>query len=155
VNGYPEWLDAGEDTAFDINLREAGKRFYLNKDAIVYWNMFDGYSGMFHTYFKKYSYSDGLALQNIGYYLFKFLMLFMLYSLGIFSLYIHWSMVVFDMIAFLAFLNIRSYFKQKGAPFNEIFLGGIILFIVEIASLTGFLYGLTHKVSNKIMKFQK
>jgi len=37
VGGYPENLYTGEDTLFDLKLKEIGKKFKLAKTAIVYW----------------------------------------------------------------------------------------------------------------------
>ena len=37
VGGYPEWLETAEDTLFDLNLKKAGKKFVLAKDAVVRW----------------------------------------------------------------------------------------------------------------------
>jgi len=37
VGGYPKNLYTGEDTLFDLKLREKGFKFKLQKDAIVYW----------------------------------------------------------------------------------------------------------------------
>ena len=35
VNGYPEWLPYAEDSYFYKKLREIGKKFFINKKAIV------------------------------------------------------------------------------------------------------------------------
>ena len=35
VGGYPEWLDYCEDLVFDLNLRDAGRRFVFVPEAIA------------------------------------------------------------------------------------------------------------------------
>jgi glycosyltransferase involved in cell wall biosynthesis len=39
VGGYPEYMDYGEDTLFDIRLKEAGAKFRLAKDAVVHYRV--------------------------------------------------------------------------------------------------------------------
>lgn len=39
VGGYPEWLDAAEDTFFDLAVLEAGYRFRPAPDAVVHWRV--------------------------------------------------------------------------------------------------------------------
>jgi len=51
VSGYPEWLYTGEDTLFDLKLRERGYNFTFAKDAIVYWRPRDSLYGLFKQYF--------------------------------------------------------------------------------------------------------
>ncbi|MEW6033660.1 MAG: glycosyltransferase [Chloroflexota bacterium] len=51
VGGYPEWLYMGEDTAFHVNLKNAGFKFALARNAIVHW---EPMSDMAHL-FKQYS----------------------------------------------------------------------------------------------------
>lgn len=155
VGGYPEWLEYGEDTYFDIRLKKAGKRFYLNKKAMVYWDMFDGYSNLFNTYFHHYSFYDALAFQNIGFYLLRFLIWFILFTLGTLLIQIHWSMIIIIPFFIFSIFFSRSYLKQKEAPVKDYFLGTIILALVETANLTGFLYGLFYKVLSKLKRFRR
>lgn len=52
VGGYPEWLDRGEDTLFDLNLAEAGFKFALAKDAVVYWSPRPDLWGLYFQYYQ-------------------------------------------------------------------------------------------------------
>ena len=51
VGGYPEWLFTGEDTLFDLKLKESGYKFAFAKDAIVYWRPRSTLYGLFKQYF--------------------------------------------------------------------------------------------------------
>lgn len=80
ANGYPEWLYFGEDTLFDLKLKQIGCKFQVVLDAIVYWrpcpNLFKlfkqcylygtGYSHIWHSmhvyFYHLRNYSLGLLL---------------------------------------------------------------------------------------------
>lgn len=49
VGGYPEWMGYSEDTEFDLMLKDAGMKFYIQKDAPVKWSM----GGKVGVFFKK------------------------------------------------------------------------------------------------------
>jgi cellulose synthase/poly-beta-1,6-N-acetylglucosamine synthase-like glycosyltransferase len=55
VGGYPKNLYTGEDTLFDLKLKEKGFKFKLQKDAIVYWrgrNTIKKFTKQFYLYGK-------------------------------------------------------------------------------------------------------
>jgi len=58
VGGYPEHLATGEDTLFDIRLREKGFKFKIAKDAISYWKPRASVKA-FCKQFYKYGLGDG------------------------------------------------------------------------------------------------
>ena len=62
VGGYPEWLYTGEDSLFDLRLRDAGYRFALAENAIVYWRPRATWRGLFKQY---YLYAKGAAEAKI------------------------------------------------------------------------------------------
>lgn len=62
VGGYPEWLYTGEDSLFDLKVRDAGYRFVFAKDAIVYWRPRATWRSLFRQY---YLYARGAADPNI------------------------------------------------------------------------------------------
>ena len=51
VDGYPEWLYTGEDSLFDLKLKEEGYKFAFAKDAIVYWRPRPTLYKLFKQYF--------------------------------------------------------------------------------------------------------
>lgn len=59
VGGYPEWLRWGEDTLFNELCIEAGARYEVTGDAIVYWEVRPNLkSAMLQFY--RYAFGDGL-----------------------------------------------------------------------------------------------
>lgn len=62
VHAFPERLDKGEDTFFALALREAGCRFALARDAVVYWRPRSSFGGLFRQY---YHYARGEAQAGI------------------------------------------------------------------------------------------
>jgi glycosyltransferase involved in cell wall biosynthesis len=62
VGGYPEWLYTGEDSLFDLRLRDAGYRFALAENAIVYWRPRATWQELFKQY---YLYARGAAEAKI------------------------------------------------------------------------------------------
>ncbi len=74
VGGYPEQVYTGEDTLFDLKLKEKKFKFKLARDAIVYWKgreTIKKFSKQFYLYGK----GDGEAgnLKKIGFNLLSFL----------------------------------------------------------------------------------
>ena len=61
AGGYPEHLYTGEDTLFNLNMIGAGCRYYLAKDAKVYWEMRKNYK-----YFWKQFYQYGKGDKEAG-----------------------------------------------------------------------------------------
>jgi len=51
VGGYPEWLYTGEDSLFDLKLKESGYKFAFAKDAVVYWRPRPTLNKLFKQYF--------------------------------------------------------------------------------------------------------
>ncbi len=51
VGGYPGWLYTGEDSLFDLKLKERGCKFAFAKDAIVYWRPRPTLYKLFKQYF--------------------------------------------------------------------------------------------------------
>lgn len=88
VGGYPEHLDATEDTIFDLRLREAGFRIVFEPGAVVHWRPaptayrayrmyrrfadWDGRAGVFMWSYSRYgflysAYAIGVALLAVGF----------------------------------------------------------------------------------------
>ncbi len=60
VGGYPQWLDYGEDTYFDLALRRNGCTFVLAPDAVVYWEQRRNLKALWKQFW-RYSRGDGQA----------------------------------------------------------------------------------------------
>lgn len=71
VGGYPEKLRfAGEDTLFDLRLKQAGFQFLFVPEAIVLWCLRDNLRRLISQYF-RYGYGDGEARILSSVYLFR------------------------------------------------------------------------------------
>lgn len=60
VGGYPENLKFAEDTLFDLKLRNAGFKFKVAKDAVVYWRIRSSLEGLFKQFY-NYAKWDAIA----------------------------------------------------------------------------------------------
>jgi len=60
IGGYPEHLYTGEDTLFNLNLMDAGCKYYLAKNTMVYWEMRKNYK-LFWKQFFLYGLGDRQA----------------------------------------------------------------------------------------------
>ena len=60
VDGYPEWLDYGEDLVFDLALRERGARLTFAPEAVVHFRPRGTLRSFWHQYF-RYARGDGKA----------------------------------------------------------------------------------------------
>jgi len=60
VEGYPDWLDYGEDLIFDLNLQERYGRFALARKATVYFRPRSTMRAFFCQYY-RYARGDGKA----------------------------------------------------------------------------------------------
>ena len=58
VDGYPEYIEYAEDTAFNLRLKEAGFRFQFEPDARVRWRVQPSLFRVFRQFF-RYAGSDG------------------------------------------------------------------------------------------------
>lgn len=74
VGKYPEHIIAGEDTLFDIRIREAGFKEVFAPEAKVYWEVKDRLGLVFNQYY-RYGRGAGRALllpQTYGFYLINY-----------------------------------------------------------------------------------
>jgi GT2 family glycosyltransferase len=69
VGRYPEHLQSGEDTLFDLRILEKGFRLVNAPAAKVYWEVKKSYKQFFILYF-RYARGDGLALIQVPAFLF-------------------------------------------------------------------------------------
>jgi glycosyltransferase involved in cell wall biosynthesis len=71
VGGYPELLRfAGEDTLFDLRLKQAGCRFVFAPEAVVNWEPRENLRALLTQYY-RYGYGDGEARIMTGSYLYR------------------------------------------------------------------------------------
>lgn len=77
VGGYPEHLRlCGEDTLFDLRLKNVGCNFVFNPKAVVYWEMRDNLTDLLRQYY-MYGFGEGEAGIFVKKYLARIAILFM------------------------------------------------------------------------------
>ncbi len=76
VGGYPEWLTlAAEDTLFNCELHVVGKKFLLNKKAVVHWSVRDSAEAYLKLLYRN-AYGSAEARLDASYFLRKSLITF-------------------------------------------------------------------------------
>ncbi|MCC6019079.1 MAG: glycosyltransferase [Candidatus Verstraetearchaeota archaeon] len=140
VEGYPEWLDTAEDTLFDLKLKKAGARFFLAKNAIVYWKVRENARKIFKQYY-NYAKGDGTAFLFPQYYLLRFAIVILTLMLAI-NL---WYNIFFWILAILTFsfgLYIKYLRKVKKPTIKRLFIAIIVALAIEAGIIIGYLRGI-------------
>jgi len=124
VGGYPENLYTGEDTLFDLKLKEQGYKFKLARKAIVYWRgrkTISKFVKQFYLYGKGDGESGNLKRMKPN------LLFFIGINLYIFIFII--SLFVLPIVSFILFLILAIYFFISGIKFaiNKKRLGCLVL----------------------------
>ena len=136
VGGYNESFLIGEDTDFDIKLKEAAYSFFFQKNAIVKWEL---RSSLFKLIKQQYLYSywDGVIFQNTGNSKLTLLSFFTLVSLfGV----LYFPLFIFALPVLFVFVNkVKKYDELVSLP-NYI-LDFIVLNLCYLSKGIGFLNG--------------
>lgn len=144
VNGYPEWLISGEDTYFNNKLRKIGKKFYLNKNAVVYWEPRENLIKLFKQYF-QYAYYDAIGLNNPGYYFLR-IASWLIFSLIMIELLFYGLFQLLPILLTIPFflISFRVIYKLKNKMLNlkNYWYGLTILSIFELALFLGYINGI-------------
>lgn len=147
IGGYPEHLDTAEDTVFGMRLHEAGFKFKIAKDAIVYWRVCEGPKDLFRKFF-TYSKNDVKAhilsatwkpnMRRVAIFL-SFLLLVLL------SLLVFWGrfLMLFFLIAVLAYPTYLGFkVARRMGDYRAVLMVPILVFLVDFGRLLGLFYGL-------------
>lgn len=148
VKGYPEWIGVAEDTYFNRELRKIGKEFYLNRNAIVYWEVRDTPLKLFKQYLNYTTY-DVFSSLNIGFYLLKFLFwsfFFVIIFMSIIFKNYSFIFLLFIFIFTLISSRVVLKLKNKGLNLKNFIYGLFIYFICELSQLIGIIFGLFKKI---------
>jgi glycosyltransferase involved in cell wall biosynthesis len=143
VGGYPENLYTGEDTLFNLKLKEIGCRFHLAKNAIVYWKMREDYR-KFWKQFYLYGKGDKKAGNLSNFRLNGMLNLFMvmgfwawlLLSLITFFLGNPYFLLVFP-LALIYFFSGGIRTAKKSGKIAMLYYGSVAFLIKRVAYVTG------------------
>ncbi|MDD7792755.1 glycosyltransferase [Clostridium sp. 'White wine YQ'] len=136
VGGYPEHLSfAGEDTLFDIRLKEKNNKFFFQKDAIVFWEPRKNLK----QYIKQiYLYSIGDAeASNSEYDYLKKIVFYFIVLLGILG-----SLLYVEIGIFLLLLVVYKY-RIALSKKNKLKLLFLYIF-TELIQIAGYIKGKTN-----------
>jgi len=139
VRGYPKHKIVGEDTLFNLLIKEKGYKFYINKKAFVLWRMRSPFKNFFRQY---YLYAAGdVRIGNI--YRMKknllFAILFPLYLLAsIVLLFFSWPIGIILLaptILYTFFWGIKAFFST--GSLRGLYWGIVISFSKRFAYAIG------------------
>ena len=150
VGGYPEWLNTAEDTLFDLNLRKAGSKFALAKDAIVYWRVRSNLNGIFKQFY-NYAKGDGFAILFPLRYLPRYVTfaLFILLLLTGFSNIYLWLFIFSFIITTFWFKHLN---KAKKPSFKRVLTALCIALAIELGIFFGFVTGFFEHIKTTIKR---
>ncbi|WP_281213311.1 glycosyltransferase [Shewanella insulae] len=138
VGGYDERYDIGEDTHFDLLIKEQGYEILFCPEAFVSWDVRDSFKAVFIQQF-KYSMWDGLIKQNVAGHI-KIFVYYMFICIAPFLFDFGW------LISFVLFSvpYIRKVFKDE-KRFSYILYKFILATLCPIVKAIGFSYGFIFK----------
>jgi glycosyltransferase involved in cell wall biosynthesis len=153
VEGYPQYLDYGEDMKFNFNLKEKGYEVIFNPDAVVYWKMRNSLKDIFRQFF-RYAKGDALGrMYPIRHFIrfFSGLIFAAIVFTGIFINHWIFLMLIVPAVFYCHKQYYRLFLKWDGnekcrPPKNRIFAATatvpLLLIYIDIAKASGYIYGL-------------
>ncbi len=151
VGGYPEHMVVGEDTYFDLRIRERGFNEVLAPEAKVYWEIDGTYRGMYRRYY-RYARSAGAVGQQpkiYGFYITVYTLFaaWLLLALSVSPLFL-----VPFLLQFLAYSYVRVFRKKPVranlSPANLCRYYAITL-VLDAGTILGYLAGLSMYLRGK------
>lgn len=164
--GYPEYREfgniylakmcGGEDTLFDLRLKDSGYEFADGLKAVAYWRPRKNYTEFFKQYW-MYSIGDGIRMVDRVHY-YKLLIKYIIFILLFIFLLIYYPFLIFiEILAFIIYLFKRSYSKwKKDKRIKTAFIMPLLIFLYDLAQLTGFYRGVIARLkipANKRLKY--
>jgi len=143
VGGFPSWLNAGEDTLYDILLKNAGCNFYIEPNAIVYWRPRENLKDIFRQYF-KYALGDGNAgIFTTKYLLTVYMPLFVGLTLAILGFFVTSYVLLLLLAGLFVFPILRAAYNGRDVKYivRNIILAMIVSILVLIALASGYFVG--------------
>jgi glycosyltransferase involved in cell wall biosynthesis len=139
VGGYPEYLMTAEDTLFDLNLRKAGFRFSLAKDAIVSWRIRENRKDLFKMFF-RYAIGEGVEFLFVKSYFIRYLT----FLTSLFTICLFWPNPYFWLLALpvLFFgIYVKHLRKVKKFTIKRFFISLSVAITIECAVFLGYVTG--------------
>lgn len=142
VGGYPEQLETCEDLVFAKNLKKAGFKFKLQKNALVYWPMRKNLKEAFIQFY-NYAKGDGEAIYiRLGtvFLFFRYLFGLVLFTLIIFyKLSFFLIIVPFIIIFYLIWSVLKNY--RYINDLKAIYMLPVLQFTADFSVLSGTIVG--------------
>ena len=127
---------------------EKGQKFYLNKNAIVFWQVRDNIKRLFKQHL-NYAIYDAIAFTDVSFYFLRNIFWLFFIYLFIFTLIFNlFFLTIFSILGFFGIYSIRVIIlvKKYSLSFKSYTFGLMIYLIVEFAKLFGFSIGLLKKM---------
>jgi glycosyltransferase involved in cell wall biosynthesis len=143
VGGYPEYTEYAEDTAFDLQLRQAGYRFLFIPNARVSWRTQTSFFAVFRQFF-RYARSDGELRHWFGHYrkaccgVFSAVLLLFLAAAGDTPGF--WGFL-FALLTVLYWGRYTARARARGADWHPALLAPAVSLTVDLANFLGYLLG--------------
>ena len=144
VGGYPENLYTGEDTLFDLKLKEKGFKFKLAKNALIYWggrNTIKKFIKQFWLYGKGDGEAGNLKKMKSNLLFFLGLNAWIIGTIGFFFIYPIISLILLSLMIFYLGLNGLKYALKKKRV-RCLFWIPILLFLKRFSYFFGIWKGL-------------
>lgn len=142
VGGYPEELNATEDTMFDLRLRAAGCRFVFEPKAVVLWRPATTYRRAFRMYRRFADWDARARVFAWSYSRYGFLYLAYLGGLALlvlgFFLPLAWLLLV---VAFVVYLGYRIRKVLRAGLWRQIPYAIVVAFALDAGLLIGYARG--------------
>jgi len=140
VGGYPEDLDGGEDTYFNVRMKESGALFEIARDARVYWHPRSKLTSFVYQNF-EYAREDGKG----GLFVSKHLIRIISYLIGlilfVFGFYSFWFWVGLLFLAFVYLsIPIVEIFAKTNNPIVS-FIVPFVFMVKDVSQMVGFASG--------------
>ncbi len=139
VGGYPEELPWAEDTLFNRKLREAGARFVICPEAVVFWRLPANARAAARKLF-QYGLGDGLARLHGGTYLRILIKVSTVLALALWGAWFHASWAVLLLLLGAYYLRMLRINRHRGSAATNslVFLHRLML---DPVRLIGYLFG--------------
>ncbi|MBM3705604.1 MAG: glycosyltransferase [Actinobacteria bacterium] len=166
AGGYPENMDFGEDMKFNFNLISCGFQIKFNPGAEVYWNLRNSPVSVFRQFF-RYAKGDAIGRMYAHRHIIRFAS-FLLFAAVLAAAVIFSPYFLLLLAALMIAYCHKPYFRinyflmnKKACPFivdknqllscrlRAVFLIPLMLIYIDIAKLSGYIYGLAVRDSKK------
>jgi len=156
TGGYPENLDYGEDMKFNFNLKEKGYKILFNPDAVVFWRMRENLNLVFKQFF-RYAKGDARGKMYLHRHLIRFSSFIdFLVVTAISIIFSPWFLLIlvpaFIFYVLRPFSRLNTTFchiKKNADRFfvktAAVFLAPALLVYIDLAKMTGYIYGMVKK----------